>query len=122
MAEKVYTNKVNDSKLLNYFISSLKESDQKFLVSKRVFDAAVKDFFNKKLDIYTLSSLAHLLYFEISTPSNIHDWPDSYMTSLIADLFELDYYYDKSKEGDEGAQKEVDRVMEKVKDYHQRIK
>lgn len=109
------------TKSQDYFIEAIVKSGEKVEIVTKAFNSAIIDYVEERIDEKLLSSVARTIYFEVSDPPNsIHDWQNSYMTSLIADLFEYDYDVYQSEKNDK-AKSRVEKTEEKIKDYYKRI-
>lgn len=80
--------------------------------AKEIFMDASRDYLKGDIELSDLSSVASKIYFDIFSAS---DFGGGEFHTVIEKTADIDYAIKKASEGDEGAKKEIDSLIQDLK-------
>ena len=105
---------------LTYLLEILTEKKDKLTIdeTKKIFLFSLRDYFNKKIDISIISSVATQLFYQLNKPTNLYKTTVGHKLGNVLDsASELDYY-SKNKKNNKHNQKLYLLTTKELKSYY----
>jgi len=89
--------------------------------TKEIFLKALRDYFEKKIDLKTVSEVATELYYEFNKPFEIESKFDRDLAKALFDATEVDWYHDHQKDSP-GTKGTYEIYFKSIKEYYEKTK